>query len=287
MATDIPDEDADVETTDRSIDEVKSFARSLGFTLKPQDEDDYDEGVGYFVLVSTAGDQPLGPDAVSTTDVVRFLNDHAIDLGEDVDDEIDINAHLKKQKPPPGATKKAAAILKAHKPHRDEPDVDPLTAEKIRDHNAQVIQDRLLKRTNQSTALYDPEAEEDGYFLYDPADDVPVTGAFLPPEPGEYDPAPKAAAGFAVAAKTGRTSRAELAKRKALLDCKAEIKAALAEKPKDQIKLGRFLTRVKGLLGHGGLEQWVADELCLSIRTAQGYMKAAKMAQPSRESASF
>src|SRR4051794_31027300 len=96
---DIPEDDDDHEKIDRSIEEVKSLARSLGFTMKPQDDDDDDDGVGYFVLVTATGDHPLGPDAVSTTDIVRFLDEYAADLGEEVDDEIDINAHLKKRKP--------------------------------------------------------------------------------------------------------------------------------------------------------------------------------------------
>jgi hypothetical protein len=195
MINDLPDEDDDAEkpedenaeTPDRSVEEVQALARSLGFALMPQDGGDDDEGVGYFVLISTAGDHPLGPDAVSITDIVRLLTEYAADLGEEVDDEIDINEHLKKQKPPPGAKKKAAAILKADKPRLDEVAIDdPLMAERIRDHNAQVMQDRWLKRTNQSTALHDPESEQDTFYReYDPAltSGCPNAGAVLCGEP--------------------------------------------------------------------------------------------------------
>jgi hypothetical protein len=286
MINDLPDEDDDAEkpedenaeTPDRSVEEVQALARSLGFALMPQDGGDDDEGVGYFVLISTAGDHPLGPDAVSITDIVRLLTEYAADLGEEVDDEIDINEHLKKQKPPPGAKKKAAAILKADKPRLDEVAIDdPLMAERIRDHNAQVMQDRWLKRTNQSTALHDPESEQDTFYReYDPADSVPLTGAFLSPEDGEYDPAPKAVAGFAVTSNTRRMSRAEMAKRRSLLNYKAELQAALGERQRDQVKIGKILYQAKALIGHGGFEKWVTQELRLPARTAQSYIASAR-----------
>jgi len=150
------------------------------------------------------------------------------------------------------------------------------------------MQDRSLRRTNQSTALHDPEADEDDH-PFDPGERYDPVSDSLPPEAGEYDPAPKATATFAVASKIDRRriSRSELARRRALFDLKAEIKAALGEKPNDGIKIGRLLDRAKGLVPHGGFEQFVTSDLELSVRTSQNYMARAKTAQPVRENANF
>jgi hypothetical protein len=204
--------------------------------------------------------------------------DVADDVGEDVD-EIDVNSHLKRQRPPAGAEKQANAILKGHKTQIGSD--DPFTPEEIGEHNSRVLAERQLNRTNQTTALADPESDERLDYELDGSDPdcVPLTGEFLAPEPGEYDPAPKAVTNFAVASKAGRMSKAEMAKRKILLDYRTELRATLANNPRDPIKIGRFVDSAKKLVGHGGFEKWVTDELQLPARTAQSYIKAAKNAQ--------
>jgi hypothetical protein len=285
------DEDEE-QKPDRSDHAIKARAKAFGYSMQRDLDanvdgvvEENDDRTAFVFTHVVTGDQPLGPDPVPAADIDKFLDDVADDLGDDVD-EIDVNAHLKKPRPSPEAKKKAAAakkeaaaLLKANKPKRAEPAVDPLTAERIRDRNAMVLQDRWLRRTNQSTALHDPESgEDDALGGYDPADDVPLTGKFLPPEAGEYDPAPKAAAGFAVAAKTGRMSSAELAKRKQFLAVTADIKAALSAKPRDGARIGQLLTQAKGLVAHGGFEKFVSADLDLPTKTAQNYLAAAKSA---------
>ena len=108
---------------------------------------------------------------------------------------------------------------------------------------------------------------------------VRLTGAFLSPEDGEYDPAPKAAAGFAVTSNARRMSRAEMAKRRSLLNYKAELQAALGERPRDQVKIGKMLDHAKALIGHGGFEKWVTQELRLSARTARELHRLRQIAQ--------
>jgi hypothetical protein len=199
------------------------------------------------------------------------------DIGDDAVDEIDKNKHLKKVRPPKDANKQAARIVKAGKSQVCDDKSDQLAIEKIKQHNARVLADRQFNRTNLTTSVADPESDED----HGPdGRDVGVhpTGTPLPPEPGEYNPAPKAAAGFAVVSKTGRLSSAEMAKRKMLLGCTTELRAALAEKPRDPIKIGGYLLSAKELVGYGGFEK-LASELLLPARTAQSYIMAAKKAQ--------
>jgi hypothetical protein len=274
-------QDNDDEKIDRSADEIKARALALGFRLKPQgaDDDDDEEGVAFYVLTDiSTGDRPLGPDPVPAAEIEKFLDNHADDLGDDAVDEIDKNKHLKKVRPPKDANKQAARIVKAGKSQVCDDKSDQLAIEKIKQHNARVLADRQFNRTNLTTSVADPESDED----HDPDErDVGVhpTGTPLPPEPGEYNPTPKAAVGFAVVSKTGRLSSAEMAKRKMLLGCTTELRAALAEKPRDPIKIGRYLHSAKELVGHGGFEKWVSNELLLPARTAQSYIMAYKKAQ--------
>lgn len=281
MTIKITDDD---DRVDHGDDEIKKRALALGFRLKVQGaEDDEDGDADAYILTDiSTGDLPLGADPVSAVEIEKFLDDHAADVGED-DVEIDHNEHLKKVKPPKGADKQAKAIVKAGGQKADDGPIDRFTIEQIKRHNAGVLAARQFARTNLSTSVDDPESDEDYHLderepvTYRPTDP-------LPPDPGEYDPAPKASSGFAVETRKQRVTRHRLLKLKHLADYKIALLEALSEAKRDKIKIGRLLRAAKQIVDHGSFEAWVAAELDISERTAQAFMAAART-QPILESA--
>jgi hypothetical protein len=291
---------------DASIDEIKRLAASLGFRMElasddtadqaPGDDDqvadddtDDDAGddlsVGFFVLIDQAGEHPLGPDAVSPSDIARFLAQHAADMGLDDEPEIDRNAHLKKQHPKKGLAKQAAAFDREHKPKRHRYKVDPAevlspeTVARLKAHNAAIMAGREEPETD-----FDPAS---GMEWVKPGATTGIAlGDFIAPELGEYDPAPKPATSFVVAsARTRRVARTDIERKQQLITVTTDLKRALAAKPRDGVRIGEQLAKAKRLMAHGGFEQFTAEQLGLPAKTARNYLTAAKSSHHEVETA--
>jgi hypothetical protein len=110
-----------------------------------------------------------------------------------------------------------------------------------------------------------------------------------PPESGAYDPAPKPVTGFAVTAKRGRPSNADIQKRQAewqqkqRLDEIAEaVRRRLRDKrtPKRDAEVGALLVDARALLGRGALDDWI-ETVPMSRSAAYGFLAKADPAKSS------
>jgi hypothetical protein len=103
------------------------------------------------------------------------------------------------------------------------------------------------------------------------------------PEPGAYDPAPKPVTGFAVTAKRGRPSNADIQKRQAewRLDKIAEaLRSRLRDKrtPKRDAEVGALLVDAKALLSRGDWDAWI-ETLPISRSASYGFLAKANPAK--------
>jgi hypothetical protein len=274
-----------------NITSLRAKATELGFSFK--------KGAGQFagyVLTNERHDdideKPLGSDfSASLADIADFLEDFADDIAagkvkpsddDDAEPEVETGANgVPKIKPP--SPQKLAAALRGHADASEIKAMMKSANVAIRPTLDIKFEQRALHSREDHKLNWQRKINPDGLHdrnEHDEADDRALreylkdverqNKSFLAPEQDAPDFAtPKAAVAAQVVMVRRRVSKADLPRKRTLLDLAAAIRDA--KDRKDQIEAGRLLNEAKPLVGHGGWSEWL-EQIGLSDRTARHWM---------------